>query len=412
MRTVKANGIEISYTVEGAGPPLVMLHGASSSSLEDWAAQRPLFRKAFRIHLPDARGHARTRWDVRDGFSRDMLVDDLLAFADALNLATFHVVGFSMGAMTALAFATRYPERLRTAVICGIDVAREPRASVARRLMDPERIEREEREWAAQLQRRHGAVQGAGAWKSLMRAIATDVADQPLLTAEDLRRVRLPVLLAYGDRDVFVPVDHAVSIYRQLPDARLLVAPDSPHQVMVSQANLFNHACAAFYRSTEAVARERAERGARRAAAVTNEAPLTSGAAVLDPAGVRSAETTHSSDPFSNWWRGRYAMPITLLALYRRPEGGDEALAAFMRRYRAEHLPLIAQVPGLRRTVVEETVEHYAGEDIVLTARMEFDDRAALDAGMASDEMRTAGRNLREIAPGLLTLLAVEERPV
>jgi hypothetical protein len=32
----------------------------------------------------------------------------------------------------------------------------------------------------------------------------------------------------------------------------------------------------------------------------------------------------------------------TLLALYRRPEGGDEALAEFERRYGAEHLPLVA----------------------------------------------------------------------
>ena len=42
-------------------------------------------------------------------------------------------------------------------------------------------------------------------------------------------------------------------------------------------------------------------------------------------------------------------------------------------------------------------------------AEMYFDDQAALDAGMISDEMRVAGRNLREIAPGLLTLVALEE---
>ena len=40
---------------------------------------------------------------------------------------------------------------------------------------------------------------------------------------------------------------------------------------------------------------------------------------------------------------------------------------------------------------------------------MEFDDRAALDAGLASDAMRQAGRNLREIAPGLATLLVLED---
>ena len=167
MPYVHGNGIDIHYEVEGAGPPVVMLHGATSGAEEDWAAQRPLFRKAFRVYLVDARAHAGTKWDVRDGFTRDMMVDDLLAFADALNLETFHLVGFSMGAMTALTFATRYPERLRTLIISGIDVVREPRSIVARRLMDPQRIEREEPAWAAQLERRHGPVQGEGAWKLL-----------------------------------------------------------------------------------------------------------------------------------------------------------------------------------------------------------------------------------------------------
>jgi uncharacterized protein (TIGR02118 family) len=101
-------------------------------------------------------------------------------------------------------------------------------------------------------------------------------------------------------------------------------------------------------------------------------------------------------------------MAITMLALYRRPDGGDEALAEFRRRYGEEHLPLMAQVPGLRETVVEEVVQHFYGEDVVLVTRMLFDDRAALDAAMTSDEMRAAGRNLREIAPGIVTLLVTE----
>ena len=47
---------------------------------------------------------------------------------------------------------------------------------------------------------------------------------------------------------------------------------------------------------------------------------------------------------------------------------------------------------------------------MMITA-MEFDDRAALDEGLASDAMRAAGRNLREIAPGLATLLVLEDAP-
>ena len=100
----------------------------------------------------------------------------------------------------------------------------------------------------------------------------------------------------------------------------------------------------------------------------------------------------------------------TLLALYRRPDGGDEALATFLRRYREEHLPLVAATPGLRTTRVQRVDEALGGDsDLVMITAMEFDDRAALDLGLASDAMRQAGRNLREIAPGLATLLVLEE---
>ena len=100
----------------------------------------------------------------------------------------------------------------------------------------------------------------------------------------------------------------------------------------------------------------------------------------------------------------------TLLALYRRPEGGQEALAEFERRYAAEHLPLVAETPGLLSTKVRRVTEALGGEtDLVLITAMEFEDRAAMDAGLASDPMRAAGRNLREIAPGLATFLVLED---
>jgi uncharacterized protein (TIGR02118 family) len=102
----------------------------------------------------------------------------------------------------------------------------------------------------------------------------------------------------------------------------------------------------------------------------------------------------------------------TLLALYRRPDGGPAALAEFERRYRDEHLPLVAGTPGLRLTRVSRVAGALGGEtDLVLVTAMRFDDRASLDAGLASDAMRAAGRNLREIAPGLSTLLVLEDAP-
>jgi uncharacterized protein (TIGR02118 family) len=100
-------------------------------------------------------------------------------------------------------------------------------------------------------------------------------------------------------------------------------------------------------------------------------------------------------------------MTATLMALYRRPEG-EEAQATFRRRYAAEHLPLIRQTPGLRSLHVARVTEAWGQSDLFMVARIVFDDRVALDAALASDPMRAAGRNLREIAAGLATTVIVE----
>ena len=102
----------------------------------------------------------------------------------------------------------------------------------------------------------------------------------------------------------------------------------------------------------------------------------------------------------------------TLLVLYRAPEGGPDALAELERRYRDDHLPLVAKTPGLRAVRIWRVGEALGGEtELVLAAALDFDDRAALDEGLRSDPMRAAARILREIAPGLATFLVLEEAP-
>ena len=250
MPILRANDLEIGYDVEGSGPPLVLLHGATSLAREDFAAQLPSLTKSFLVHMPDARGHGRTRWYAAQGFRYDWLVDDLAAFVDALGLDSFHLLGFSMGAMTALQFGARSPARLQTLVVVGITTLREPRASVGRRLMNPEWILAHEPDFAATLVRRHDAGQGVGAWQRLLPAIAADIAAQPLLTPAELHRIECPAMVVCGDRDPFVPPEHAAGLARQLPSGRLFVAPDCGHEVMSRRPGLFNEAIAGFYRST------------------------------------------------------------------------------------------------------------------------------------------------------------------
>jgi len=163
-----------------------------------------------------------------------------------------------MGGLTALQFATRWPERIRTLIVVGITTLREPRASVGRYQMDPARILARETGFAATLSRRHDAGQGEGAWQRLLPAIAADIASQALLSPAQLHGIDCPAMVVCGDRDPFVPPEHAAGLARQLPNSRLFVVPDCGHEVMARRPGLFNEATSAFYRSTEEEARRRA----------------------------------------------------------------------------------------------------------------------------------------------------------
>ena len=103
----------------------------------------------------------------------------------------------------------------------------------------------------------------------------------------------------------------------------------------------------------------------------------------------------------------------TLLVVYRAPEGGADALATFEARYRDEHMPLVAQTPGLRATRAWRVTEALAGERRTLSvaAALDFDDRASMDEALRSEPMRAASRVLREIAPNLGTFLVLEDAP-
>jgi len=267
MPTIEANGLTIGYEVSGAGPPLILLHGAAGSGREQFAAQVPVLARAFRLYLPDARGHASSVWEAGRGLSTTQMADDVLAFADALELETFHLLGYSMGAMTGLHVASRAPDRLRTFVAISIAAEREPRLAIGRALMDPDRIERQDPGWARQLADRHDPSQGEDAWRRLLTAIVADIDAQSLLGPADLRAIDPPTLIAAGDRDPFVPVDRAWALARQVRDGRLLVLPGVGHEALGDRAELLHAALQDFYRSTASIARRRAGASASQEAA-------------------------------------------------------------------------------------------------------------------------------------------------
>ena len=231
MPTIDANGLTIAYEVDGAGPPLVMLHGATGSrprSFRGTPARRS--HGAFRCYMPDARGPRRDALGPGRGLDSGGLAGDDVAgvrrCAGPRRRSTCS--GTRWAAMTALHVAARFPERIRTLVVVGISTEREPRASVGRRADGPgPHRARRPRLGRATLRGRHDPVQGAGAWRRLLTAIVADIATQPCSRRASSAPSIAPTLVAAGDRDPFVPVDQAGGSRGQVPTAGCSSCPTS-----------------------------------------------------------------------------------------------------------------------------------------------------------------------------------------
>ena len=120
--------------------------------------------------------------------------------------------------MTALAFAARNPERLRTLVVAGIThgarAQRQRRATADGPGSTAGDRATERGGPGATSRRRPGSRRVAG---TAARHLVGHRRPSRSSTPGDLRRIDLPAMVAVGDRDPFVPVDHAWGLMRQLP---------------------------------------------------------------------------------------------------------------------------------------------------------------------------------------------------
>ncbi|WP_046300056.1 3-oxoadipate enol-lactonase [Mycobacterium sp. UM_Kg27] len=101
-----------------AGGPVLLLSNSLGSTHRMWDAQIGALQDRFQVVRYDTRGHGQS--PVPDGpYTIDDLADDVIALLDRLGVERAHLVGLSLGGMTAMRVAARNPERVdRLAVLC------------------------------------------------------------------------------------------------------------------------------------------------------------------------------------------------------------------------------------------------------------------------------------------------------
>ena len=114
---VAANGMRFNCDIAGRkGAPWLTFSNALATDFTMWDGQVQAFADDYRILRYDARGHGGSSAG-NDRYSLDLLADDVVAIWGEVGVERSHVVGLSIGAMTAVGLALRHAGRVDRVVV-------------------------------------------------------------------------------------------------------------------------------------------------------------------------------------------------------------------------------------------------------------------------------------------------------
>jgi pimeloyl-ACP methyl ester carboxylesterase len=235
-----ANGINYYYEIRGAGEPLLLLHGGLGST-DMFRPIMPQLAEHRQVIAVDLQGHGRTELGERP-FSIQAMGADMAVVLKELGYGQVDVLGYSMGGGVAFQLAVQHPEAVRRLALVSAGYAQDG--------FYPEMLPMQAQLNAGMAE----SMKDTPMYKSYV-AVAPKPEDFPRLLdtmgdwmrkpydwSADVARLKMPVMLVFGDSDMYRP-EHVVKFYQLLggglKDAgwarehqsqnRLAILPDQTH---------------------------------------------------------------------------------------------------------------------------------------------------------------------------------------
>jgi pimeloyl-ACP methyl ester carboxylesterase len=256
MPELTVNRATLHYEDEGAGRPVVFVHGVWMSG-RFFERQRPYFRDRYRTIVLDLRSHGRSP-HVHEGHTVAQYARDLDAVIGELGLTGAVVVGWSMGALVIWDYVRQFgsgslggvvvvdqsPSDYRWPdwphgfldfeglchVMSAVQTDREALVRDFLPLMFKEPPTEHDKAWMVEEILRLPA--------SVASAIIFDQTVQDYRSV--LPSVTVPALVVTGADEKLVPVAAEEEVASQLPDARLVVFEESGHCPFLEEPDRFN----------------------------------------------------------------------------------------------------------------------------------------------------------------------------
>ena len=207
------NGLNYHYAVYGKGEPLLLLHGGLGST-DMFAPILPRLSENRAVIGVDLQGHGRTALGDRP-FTLEAIGADMADIVKALGYDKVDVMGYSLGGGVAFRMAVQHPETVRRLVLVATGYASDG-------------FYDEMRPQQAQVSAAAAAfMKETPMYKSYV-AVAPHPEDFPKLLdalgnfmrqdsdySADVAKLKMPVMLAYGDSDMYKP-EHVIKFYQML----------------------------------------------------------------------------------------------------------------------------------------------------------------------------------------------------
>lgn len=256
IKQCKTNGITISYEETGSGAPLILLMGLGAPASK-WAPHIQAYEKHFHVYALDNRGAGRSSKPVSYAYSIEEMAQDTLGLMEALHIESAHFNGISMGGAIVQYLAVHYPEKVRSAILTNtfshcctsfrraIEILRE-----ASGVLDPVTSGRL-CQWMIFSQTFQEENEGYMLESELADLNAPDPMPSYAYKAQcnailnfnitaDLPKITAPVLIAGGDKDLFVPVSVTQAMHEAISSSQLYIAENGGHVQHWEQLEKYN----------------------------------------------------------------------------------------------------------------------------------------------------------------------------
>jgi proline iminopeptidase len=232
-KRVGVNGTSLWLAAEGNGPPMVLIHGGPGASSDYLLPVSAMLADVARVYRYDQRGCGRS--DRAGPYDVLTAVDDLEAIREHLQHETWTLLGHSYGALLSLAYAVKYPQRVRGLIYaCGTGI---------------------DNTWKAEYRRNRDRSPaeplpdfGFPGNEEVNRV--GNAAIETFLAAADLEhrlpRILTPGVVIHGEADLR-PQWAAERVAWLLPNARFLAIANAPHYIWLTHAAEFREAIRSFW---------------------------------------------------------------------------------------------------------------------------------------------------------------------